>query len=250
MFSLLCILLSPVLLLISLPLAIFAALTTSLAFSALFLRALVVYAELAAVLIQNQFAINNRAAKRVSADWRFSPPVTTDEKDSRRKSRRSSACSGNSNGGSMTPRILESSGLGIYGCRGIERDFEGVGGWRIPGSDDDDVLWTSMNSRLELPAMGDERLQHHRSLTSNSLSSASMISGSRARSFARTPPITRAAGNTSPEEYFANRAASKSTTALDTVNIGTSLLRRKTSSTSTFSSESSARTLPASTSRS
>ncbi|MCJ1261084.1 hypothetical protein MMC22_000948 [Lobaria immixta] len=252
MLSLLCIFLSPVLVVISLPLAIFAALTTSLAFSALFLRALVVYAELTAVLIQNQFATNHGpAAKRVSSDRKSTPPVMIDEKDTRRKSRRSSACSGNSNGGSMTPKRPESSGLGIYGSGGIERDFEGVGGWRIPGSDDDDVLWTSMNSRLELPAIVDERKRnHHRSLTSSSLSTASLIPGSRAPSFARTPSSTRAAGNASPEEYFANRTASKSTTALDTVNIGKSLLRRKTSSTSTFSSASSTRTLPASTSHS
>lgn len=249
MFGWLCIILSPVLLLVSLPLAIFAAFTTSFAFSALFIRALVVYAELTAVLIQNQFAASG-AAKSTSSDRKSTPPVI-DEKDSRRKSRRSSACSGNSNGGSMTPRIPESSGLGIYGSGGMERDFEGVGGWRIPGSDDDDVLWTSMNSRLELPAIVDERkYNHHRSFTSGSLSAASIITSSRPRSFARTPSSTHAAGNTSPEEYFANRAASKSTTALDTVNIGKALLRRKTSSTSTFSSEGSTRTLPANISQS
>lgn len=247
MSSLLCILLSPVLLLISLPLVIFAALTTSFAFSALFFRALVVYAELAAVLIQNQVATIG-AAKSASSDRKPTLPVT-DGKDSRRKSRRSTACSGNPNGGSMTPKISESSGLGIYGSGGIERDFEGVGGWRIPGSDDDDVLWTSMNSRLELPAIVDERKHnHHRSLTSSSLSTASVITTSRARSFARTPSSTHAAGNTSPEEYFTNPTASKSTTALDIVNIGQALLRRKTSSTSTFSSESSTRTFPANTS--
>lgn len=246
MFNLLCILLSPVLLLISLPLAIFAAVTTSLAFSALFFRALLVYAELAAVLIQNQFAIND-AVKSISSDRKLMVSVV-DDKDSRRKSRRSSACSGNSNGGSMTPRIPESSGLGIYGSGGIERDFEGVGGWRIPGSDDDDVLWTSMNSRLELPAIVDERQHNHnRSLTSSSLSAASLITSSRPRSFARTPSSTHAAGHTSPEEYFANRAASKSTSALDTVNIGKALLRRETSSTSTFSSENSTRTVPTNT---
>lgn len=249
MSSLLCILLSPVLLLVSLPLAIFAAITTSFAFSALLFRVLVVYAELAAALIQNQLAINGAAESASSP--RKSTPLVIDEKDSRRKSRRDSACSGNSNGGSMTPKIPESSGLGIYRSGGIERDFEGVGGWRIPGSDDDDVLWTSMNSRLELPAIVDERKHnHHRSLTSGSLSTVSLLTSSRPRSFARTPSSTHAPGNTSPEEYFANRTASKSTTALDTENIGKALLRRKTSSTSTFSSENSTRTLPPNTSHS
>ena len=76
----------------------------------------------------------------------------------------------------MTPRALESNSFGIYSSEGIERDFEGVGGWRVPGSDDDDVLWTSMNSRLELPAIIDEHnLNHRRSLTSSSPSSTSLI---------------------------------------------------------------------------
>ena len=200
------------------------------------------HAELAAVLIQNQFAAAGES-KGISL-VRHSTPPANDEKDSRRKSRRSSAGSGYSNNGSMTPKIPDSSGLGIYGSGGIERDFEGVGGWRIPGSDDDDVLWTSMNSRLELPALVDERKHnHHRSVTSGSLSSAPLNTRSPARLFARTPPSAYVASNASPEEYFANRAASKSTSALDTVNTGKALLRRKTSSTSTFSSESSIRTL-------
>lgn len=78
----------------------------------------------------------------------------------------------------MTPKALESNSFGIYSSEGIEleRDFEGVGGWRVPGSDDDDVLWTSMNSRLELPAIIDEHnLNHRRSLTASSLSSTSLI---------------------------------------------------------------------------
>lgn len=242
MTSLLCIVLFPIIILVSLPLAIFAALTTSFALSTLFVRTLVVYAELAAVLVQNQFA-GPGESKGISSVRQSTPP-SNDEKESRRKSRRSSTGSGYSNTGSMTPKIPDSSGLGIYGGAGIERDFEGVGGWRIPGSDDDDVLWTSMNSRLELPAIVDERKQnHHRSVTSGSLSSVHLITRSPARLFARTPSSAHTGGNASPEEYFANRTASKSTSALDAVNTGKALLRRKTSSTSTFSSESSVRTL-------
>lgn len=48
---------------------------------------------------------------------------------------------------------------------GAARDFEGVGGWRLGGADDD-VLWTSINSRLELPA--DHVRRHRRSATSGS----------------------------------------------------------------------------------
>lgn len=243
MASFLCILISPVLLLISFPFAIFATLTTTLALSALFFRALIVYAELALVLIQNHFTAAGES-KRMSLG-RQSTPQVNDEKDARRKSRRSSTGSGYSNTGSITPKMTESGGLGIYGGGGIERDFEGVGGWRIPGSDDDDVLWTSMNSRLELPAIIDDRKRnHHRSVTSGSLSSTQLIARSPARSIARTPSSAHAAGNASPEEYFANRTASKSTSALDAANTGKAVLRRKSSSTPTFSSDSSLRTLP------
>lgn len=38
---------------------------------------------------------------------------------------------------------------------GMDRDFEGVGGWRIDdGDDEDNKAWTNINSRLELPFEG------------------------------------------------------------------------------------------------
>ncbi|KAF3767835.1 hypothetical protein M406DRAFT_355727 [Cryphonectria parasitica EP155] len=46
---------------------------------------------------------------------------------------------------------------------GMDRDFEGVGGWRLDGKDaDDDDAWTQLNSRLELPH-DPQRRHHHRS---------------------------------------------------------------------------------------
>ena len=47
------------------------------------------------------------------------------------------------------------------------RDYEGVGGWRPANPNDDlDDGWTSMNSRLELPAAPERKKRHRRSLTS------------------------------------------------------------------------------------
>jgi hypothetical protein len=43
---------------------------------------------------------------------------------------------------------------------GPERDFEGVGGWRLSG---DDETWTTINSRLELPDKQYHGRNHHRS---------------------------------------------------------------------------------------
>ena len=228
--SLLYILLSPILLFISAPLSLFAALTTTLAFSTLFFRALLVYAELGIVLIRNQFA-SQRTNEKDLAPTKL-PSAVVGGKQVQHKSRRSSG----SNGGSTTPRLPDTS-LGVYSSGGVVRDFEGVGGWRIPGTDDEDALWTSMNSRLELPAMvGGRCHSHHRSRTSSSLTSVSLPLKSPVRSRARTPTSIRLGGSMSPEEYFANREPSKSTTALDAANIGKALLHHRPLGSSSGSS--------------
>ena len=230
---------SPILWTISIPLTLFAALTTSLAFITLLLRALMVYMELAAALIRNQFGHD----KEPSDPWILSRPThLATAKHTRQKSRRGSATS--SSTGSITPREHRpSSGLGMYGGQTASRDFEGVGGWRIPGPSDDDLPWLNMNSRLELPTTVEGRQRnHHRSQTSGSLTSIPFTTKSPARSRARTPTSTRVPGTTSPEEYFGSRVSSKSTTALDAANIGRALLRHQPSHSS-GSSGNSAHTL-------
>ncbi len=232
-------LISPILWGLSIPLTILAAFTTSLAFAALLLRALMVYVELAAALIRNQFGHE----KAPSGSRFFSTSaLPTTSKSSRRKSRRGSAAS--SSNGSITPREHRpSSGLGMYGGQSATRDFEGVGGWRIPGPSDDDLPWLNMNSRLELSSTVDARQRnHHRSQTSGSLTSIPLPNKSPTPSRARTPTSTRPNGTTSQEEYFGSRVSSKSTTALDSANIGKALLRHQPSHSS-GSSGSSAHTL-------
>ncbi|MCJ1278334.1 hypothetical protein MMC21_006149 [Puttea exsequens] len=234
-------LVSPLLLFISIPLAAFAALTTTLAFSTLFFRVFLVYTELAAALVQDHFADQTTPAYPPNSNL-LKLAISPDDKQLRRKSRRSS---GSSNGGSLTPKAPESSGFGIYSGGGAARDFEGVGGWRFPGpDDDDDDAWENMNSRLELPVLvNDSRTRHHhRSRTSGSLASASSLANPSAHSSARTPPnmIPLVA---SPDDYFTKRGSSKSTTALDAANIGKPLLRRKPSSSSSGSSLGSNKTL-------
>ena len=213
--SLFYILLSPILLFVSIPLSLFAALTTTLAFSTLFFRALLVYAELGVVLVRNQF-YSQYENEKIPVPKKM-PLAAVEGKQPQHKSRRSSAGSG-SNGGSTTPRVPD-SGLGVYSGGGAVRDFEGVGGWRIPGTVDEDVVWTSMNSRLELPAIADGgRHFHHRSRTSGSFTSVSLPFKSPVRSRARTPSSVRPGGSISPEEYFATQEPSKSANALDAAN--------------------------------
>ena len=162
----------PILLLLSLPLAIFATFTSILAFSTLCFRASIVYIELAAALIRNHFSPHHISSLDFPPQSsRSKTPASTTlsghytQSHTRRRSqvslhRRSSGGSSSTNGtnnGSITPKATlesSSSGLAVYGGGGATRDFEGVGGWRLPtgpGDEEEDVLWTNMNSRLELP---------------------------------------------------------------------------------------------------
>ena len=225
---------SPILILIAIPLTVFATITTTLAFSTLFFRVLLVYAELAAAVVQDHF---NSATLPSKITLPSSRPILQD-KTGRRKSRRGSAASERSNG-STTPRAPRSSGLGVYGGEGPARDFEGVGGWRIRGPDGEDERWTSLNSRLELPATIDGvRRNHRRSRTSGSLTSYRLPLKSPVDPQTQSPQYR----SQSPEEFFANRASSKSTSALDTANIGRGILRHKPSCSSSASSQGSIRT--------
>jgi hypothetical protein len=74
----------------------------------------------------------------------------------RRRHRRSSSAL--STAGTTTP--ISEKGLGLLPSIGPERDFEGIGGWRLGG---DDETWTTINSRLELPDKQHHGRNHHRS---------------------------------------------------------------------------------------
>lgn len=199
----------PLLLLFSFPLIIFAFLTTTAAITTLLFRVLLVYADLAAVLIKDQISYHqsSKSTSSLTQGTQQSP---------RRSSTRSSSGDQHAFGGSRTPKSVESSGLGIYSAGSMQRDFEGVGGWRIPNTEGEDILWTSMNARLELPAFGEGPHRHHRRAITSS--GTPMSTHTRASEFQNvgTPVTPRALGTTSPQEYFVNQHASESTTALGT----------------------------------
>lgn len=176
--------LAPAFILFSLPLTVFAAITTILALSTLFLRALIAYSELAALLARNQVALissqlishtrSSSASTFTTSSSAEDPPtiISTNglERSDSRQSKLSHRSSIASNG-PLTPRPAGAgesnmSGGGIYGLNSAgvfgQRDFEGVGGWSMEDSDDDEeeeeegndvdrLPWTVMNSRLELP---------------------------------------------------------------------------------------------------
>jgi hypothetical protein len=219
-------LLPPVLLLCSIPLGIFAIFTSTVAFGTLFFRALLVYIELAVVITHSYLFIIpapslSRTQRPGSANV-YGQPV-------KKKKRRSNS--------STSDRAVIAEGLsnGVAGDVGSGRDFEGIGGWRPVGLPEDDALWTSLNSRLELPTTYVRK--HHRSLTSGSLPrrserrSPGIMTTSPNTSRARSPVQVR---QNSPEEYFSGYQAVSRIQGVDAVG---PLV--KTPSSSTMSSGSS-----------
>lgn len=153
----------PFLFIFTIPIALFAALTTFLAFSILLFRVVLIYIELAlAVIPYYVLGLTPLPKSSLPRTKSFTSPGTVPS--ARRRKRRSSTSS-NLSGGTITPTPGDSS-LGLSQSIGPARDFEGVGGWRIGDASDEDELWTKINSRLELPAHHERR--HQRSLTSGS----------------------------------------------------------------------------------
>jgi hypothetical protein len=154
-----------VLLSISLPLAIAAFITTSFAFFLLFFRALFVAIELIIALVSAW--INSEPPKKAPALYR-SPTLSSPEQLSPTRRRHLHSNNGSSLSSqertmpSTKPGRLDiSSGMFMtsFSTNNAPRDYEGVGGWRTRGNDDEEALWMGMNSRLQLP--GDMPARRH-----------------------------------------------------------------------------------------
>ncbi|KAK4181921.1 hypothetical protein QBC36DRAFT_316893 [Triangularia setosa] len=203
----------PFLFIFTLPLAIFAGITSALAFSVLMFRVAIVYLDIALAFVPEYFLRGRSKSSFLSsadkqrrhsrAGWRtpasppssarssssghstpspfpqttgylhsgyVSPSSTHRRKSSygfggsvRRHSRRSSSQASLSTTGTITPihehEVLNDiaaltpaafADSGLTPSVGLDRDYEGIGGWRLDdnGNDSD---WTNINSRLELP---------------------------------------------------------------------------------------------------
>lgn len=198
MSHLVSILLYPLLLLVTAPLLVFALFTTVAASVTLLFRVLLVYADLAAALVKSQLLYNH-------------PSTSTSPHALAKSSRASGQSSRRQSSGS---RSAESTGLGIYSAGTMHRDFEGVGGWRIPNTEGEDILWTSMNARLELPAFTDGHFRHHRRAMTSVGLSATARTPMPFQHQGKTSPMARPSDMMSQEEYFVSRHASESNTAL------------------------------------
>jgi hypothetical protein len=159
-----------VLLIVSIPLAIFAIVTTSIAVSLLACRAAVVYVQLAVALV---VAWIDPTPSKVSFKSRRSSTLQSPERSSlnRHRNHRSSHASSTSSQDTIGPsvvtlRLPQTNGPSMvsHGTGEIPRDFEGLGGWRTPGNDDEEALWMGINSRLQLSADAPTR-RYPRNLT-------------------------------------------------------------------------------------
>jgi len=186
-----------ILLSVSIPLAFFAVVTTSIAASLLSFRALTVYCRLAIAIIGAW--LSPSASKPVPLRAPLIPSSARHSPTGQRHRRTSTASTTSSQDAALhsahTSRLLKhknNSLTALIGTSELTRDFEGVGGWRVPGDDDEEALWMGINSRLQLPAETPTR-RHARSLTGGASPGQRWSAGSEAfrmspvQSRARTP---------------------------------------------------------------
>ncbi|KAG5925617.1 hypothetical protein E4U42_004117 [Claviceps africana] len=241
----------PFLFVVTVPLALLAGVTTTLAFALLISRVVIVYLDLALSFIPQvlatftshrrytrpQLQLPATSANSPASSFGDSSRVSSIYHQSlyqrRRRRRPSSIVSFRSSNGTATP--VGDFGLGLVPGVGPERDFEGIGGWRFG---DDDDLWTTINSRMELPDRGFVR-NHYRTGSAGGATTPSdggvlmmktrrrspearavaMTASSPNSSRTRTPSLSRFQNLTTmgnPDSYFALNSSPKASKKLST----------------------------------
>ncbi|OAQ71263.1 hypothetical protein VFPPC_03590 [Pochonia chlamydosporia 170] len=225
----------PFLFVVTVPLAILAGITTTLAFAVLIFRVVIVYLDVALSLIPQSLASFKRQKRYITHDARMPTTFTTTYGSSngdssaassmpgppllhrRRRRRPSSSISILSTGGSTTP--INEFGLGLMPSVGPERDFEGVGGWR---AGDDDDAWTTINSRMELPDR--QFTRHHYRSPSGGGATTPGDGGVLMMKTRRRSPESKAAARTatSPNSSRTRTPSASRMQSLTTMGIGNS----------------------------
>lgn len=187
-----------------------------------------VYMDLALVVAHNQFFHYNHSSDSRPSVKDSSPSPAIPQQ--RRKKRRSSASSAGSEQGAITPRALDTTTFGLITSAGIDRDFEGLGGWRLSGPDEDGTQWTSSNTRLRLPAAPRESKGKHNRLLISEVPASTRgtgesgpqkdLSRSRLQLRARTPPARQLAQSATFEEYFPSQPLPRYAPTLHAANMG------------------------------
>ncbi|KAI0972681.1 hypothetical protein F4678DRAFT_48228 [Xylaria arbuscula] len=226
----------PFVFVVALPLALCASISTLVAFLVLFLRLFLVYFDvgletLRYILIGHATHARYMASRStpavtpgssISSSPLASPVVASTPRHKRRTKRQGSGGSG-----LITPTASYDGFPAVTPSIGLERDFEGIGGWRLDSTDADtdnaeERQWYTLNSRLENPY----RRHHFRSQSGGAVlsgptgsgilarpgnimtgphnSEASRRSSSPSRSNSRTPTINKHQGLTKVDQdgYF------------------------------------------------
>ncbi|KAG5952856.1 hypothetical protein E4U53_007725 [Claviceps sorghi] len=242
----------PFLFVVTVPLALLAGVTTTIAFALLICRVVIVYLDVALSFIPQALATFKSQQRyihlrdQLPATSANSPASSVGDGSGassiyhqslfqrRRRRRPSSIVSFLSSNGTTTP--VGDFGLGLVPSVGPERDFEGIGGWRVG---DDDDLWTTINSRMELPDRGFVR-NHYRTASGGGATTpggdggvlmmktrrrspearaVAMTASSPNSSRTRTPSLSRFQNRTTmgnPDSYFALNSSPKAGKKLST----------------------------------
>lgn len=200
-----------VLSLLTLPLALLAGLTTFLAFSVLLVRISLFYVDFLVSFLptyifgRHTYSRRLRAAKP-SPILAPSPALSSTSPYARRRARRPSAASPIS-ADAFTPAAAQ-HGLGLMATPGMDRDFEGLGGWR-DGEGDDDERWMNINSRFRIEGPVAPGQNHFRTLSGGRISraaeydSASRSPGSSTPVSPNTSKVRRPQPNLAPPPFTA-----------------------------------------------
>lgn len=193
------ILIFPFVFLVALPLALCAGFTTILAFLVLFLRLFLVYFDVGLETLRYVVLGHDQQGRHIqspSSSRQSSPPVSPaasppsspEASSSRSRRRRRRTGSVGSNGSAALGGL---DGAALTTSTGLDRDFEGVGGWRLQDGADlaDEHAWDSLNSRLEIPEF---HRHHHRSHSGGAVQSGTSGIGLFTKAGTRL-------GSTSPE---------------------------------------------------
>ncbi|KAI0447837.1 hypothetical protein F4803DRAFT_185077 [Xylaria telfairii] len=183
----------PFVFIVALPLALCAGVTTIFAFLVLFLRLFLVYFDvgletLRYILLGHATqgrCIRSRGTLAIapgsSAD---STPIPSPTSATFRHRRRPKQRAGGGSG-SISPALGFDGLSGVTPSIGLERDFEGVGGWRLESANEQQ--WYNLNSRLENPY----RRHHFRSQSGGAVLSGPTGSGIIAKLGSHSPERSR-----------------------------------------------------------
>ncbi|GAP86864.1 hypothetical protein SAMD00023353_2400010 [Rosellinia necatrix] len=189
----------PFVFLVALPLALCAGATTILAFLVLFLRLFLVYFDLGLETLRYILLGHGTQARYIAS--RSTPAITPASSTHptpipspasatfghRRRARRPGSGGNGSGSGSITPVSGFDDVFAVTTPSiGLERDFEGVGGWRLDNVDEQQ--WYNLNSRLLNPY----RRHHFRSQSGGAV----LAGPASARAITRSGSVT---GAHSPE---------------------------------------------------